>query len=72
MKLKTASSQAPTIPGSQPFSRIPLKTEEVGRKLYLSETGMLLAIFGFPIVTAQLTFNNDLLTLLSQGSEAFG
>jgi len=32
--------------------------------------GMLLAIAGFPIVTAQLTFDDDLLTLLSQRSEA--
>jgi DNA repair protein RadC len=33
--------------------------------------GMLLAIFGFPIVTAQEAFNNDLLGFLSQGSEVF-
>ena len=32
--------------------------------------GMLLAIAGFPIVTAQLAFDDDLLTLLSQRSEA--
>ena len=32
--------------------------------------GMLLAIVGFPIVTAQLAFDDDLLTLLSQRSEA--
>jgi hypothetical protein len=31
---------------------------------------MLLAIFGFPIVAARLTFNNDLLAFFSQGSEA--
>jgi len=33
--------------------------------------GMLLTIFGLPIVTAQLTFNDDLLAFLSQGSEVF-
>jgi hypothetical protein len=32
--------------------------------------GMNLAIFGFPIVAARLTFNNDLLAFFSQGSEA--
>jgi len=32
--------------------------------------GMFLAIFGFPIVTAQLAFDDNLLALLSQGSEA--
>src|SRR3981081_3798834 len=32
--------------------------------------GMLLAIFGFPIVTAQLAFDDNLLALLSQRSEA--
>ena len=31
---------------------------------------MLLAIAGFPIVTAQLAFDDNLLTLLSQRSEA--
>ncbi|MEY2603163.1 MAG: hypothetical protein QOH31_937 [Verrucomicrobiota bacterium] len=31
---------------------------------------MLLAIVGFPIVTAQLAFDDNLLTLLSQRSEA--
>ena len=31
---------------------------------------MLLAIFGFPIVAARLTFNNDLLAFFRQGSEA--
>jgi hypothetical protein len=34
--------------------------------------GMLLTIFGFPIVSAQLTFDDDLLALLSEGSEVFG
>ena len=32
--------------------------------------GMLLAIFGFPIVTAQLALDDNLLALLSQRSEA--
>src|SRR5258708_34676965 len=33
--------------------------------------GMLLTIFGFPIVSTQLTFDDDLLPLLSEGSEVF-